>query len=235
MPNKHKFIRIEPHHAPKVTKFVHENFCKRGREPLCTMLSDEKAEYSDTLGQIKKWTASYIKAGHSWMICDEDDTVLAVALNFLRKAPLKMTISEQARYKTYKLLQHFNSYAYYWTVEFRLMKKLGSYSFYRELEAGDNALFIQLVAVSGNCQRQGLGKKLVDSVLEIEKKNAKMVVAQATNQGSMGLFKRMGFKVDNSLKYETFQDSYGKYPFHGKLVGGNEHLYLMSRGLGNDV
>lgn len=198
------------------------------------MLSDEKSEYSDTLGQIKTWTSSYIKSGHSWMICDKNGAVLAVALNFIRKAPLRMTIAEQARYKTYKFLQHFNSYAYYWTVEFRLLKKLGSYNFYRELETGDNALFIQLVAVSGNCQRQGLGKKLLDHVLEVEKKNAKLVVAQATNESSMRLFKRMGFIIDNSLKYETFQDSYGKYPFHGKLVGKNEHLYLMSRGLSHD-
>ena len=168
------------------------------------------------------------------MICDNSGTVLAVALNFIRKAPLRMTIAEQARYNTYKFLQHFNSYAYYWTVEFRLLKKLGSYNFYRELETGDNALFIQVVAVRGNCQRQGLGKKLLDHVLEVEKKNAKLVVAQATNESSMRLFKRMGFIIDNSLKYETFQDSYGKYPFHGKLVGKNEHLYLMSRGLRDD-
>merc|ERR1711976_794850 len=91
--SKHKFVRIEAYHIDAVAVFVHENFCKRGLEPLGTMLSDSDAVYTDTPKQIKKWSKAYIKAGHSWMIFDETtNQILAVSLNFLRAAPLKLIV-----------------------------------------------------------------------------------------------------------------------------------------------
>ena len=97
--SNHKFIKIEAYHLNKVADFVHENFCKRGQEPLATMLSDDDAEYTDTPSQIKKWSADYIKAGHSWMICDEHENILAVSLNFIREA-LYFKLSDNCRSRT---------------------------------------------------------------------------------------------------------------------------------------
>merc|ERR1711879_1013198 len=173
--SKHKFVRIEAHHINAVSVFVHENFCKRGLEPLGTMLSDDGAEYTDTPKQIKKWSNAYMKAGHSWMICDEaTNQILAVSLNFLRKAPLNLTLAEKLWVRRNKLLQYVNNYAYYQTVEMKLLKKLGSYSYYSDMQRGSKALFIQLVATSSNHKRQGLARKLINHVIEKEKTMPKL-------------------------------------------------------------
>lgn len=98
-------------------------------------------------------------------------------------------------------------------------------------------IYIQILSISGECRRQGIGYKLVQHVLDMEKKTGNNLngseysVVQTTNTKSFGLFRKMGYCLDNQIEYETYEDSRGKFPFTGRLIDGEEKLSLLSKKL----
>ena len=227
--NSHKFVLLNSSHLQSVTEFLHKNFFKRGLEPLASMLSDPEDEYTDTIDQIKLGCSDYIKSGHSWGIFNENSEILGVSLNTIRVAPLGPSFSEMVMGSFWSCARYCNSEAYYWDVEIQLLKDLGSYSCYKNLENGTKVIFIQILSISDKCRRQGIGYKLVDHVLSVEK--ADFSVVQTTNSKSFGLFRKMGYSVDNQIEYESYRDSRGKLPFKGRLVNGEQKLSLLSKKL----